>query len=367
MGDIFILLALLFFSSIPLIPTIINIVNLFKKIPIKEKLIDTLTIGLGSFFFVVWFLMLGLKDYDEPLSPDSVSFYMHTFVASKHLPTVILIAVIGLLGFIILRQSIDKLSPIITVVCISCVYIGCALSIIIIFQLSRNLFSDFFYTFVSMLFPFNFLLSSVRLIKNTIKYRIANINDNKIRYANAFLNWCTDILSHSLSWIIVPFILMLPLLGILIIILILFGQKPDAMVRAFTETSDWALSQKISPPPVSNYYNHYLCTVALKGDEKIVKPLRTGIRHGMKIVTNRQLCVANAFEQCLEERIPRVHRIIRKFYDKHGYPLSKHITTKSRANITYILMKPLEWLFVLFLYTMCKDPESKISIQYTGI
>ena len=55
--------------------------------------------------------------------------------------------------------------------------------------------------------------------------------------------------------------------------LIIFGQAPDAAIKAFTETADFRLSQKI--PPQQLYYDeHYLCTVAAGGDKKIVKPLR---------------------------------------------------------------------------------------------
>ncbi len=97
-----------------------------------------------------------------------------------------------------------------------------------------------------------------------------------------------------------------------------------------------------------------------------MKPTRMGIRHGAKIVVNRQLCVANAFEQLIEERMPWLHRIVRHIYDKYGYPLSKHITTSLRADIVYIVMKPFEWLFLIVLYFFDTRPENRIALQYTG-
>lgn len=78
-------------------------------------------------------------------------------------------------------------------------------------------------------------------------------------------------------------------------ILCLFGQKPDSVILAFTKTSDWVLSTEIAPPPVE-IDTHYLCTVSLQGHRELVKPIRYGIRRGNRIVVNRQLCVANAFE-----------------------------------------------------------------------
>ena len=70
-----------------------------------------------------------------------------------------------------------------------------------------------------------------------------------------------------------------------------------------------------------------------------------GIRHGHPVVVNRQLCIANAFEQVLEEKTPRFHRFLRRNYDRYGYPFAKHIKKKWAMDLIYYLMKPLEWLF----------------------
>ena len=74
--------------------------------------------------------------------------------------------------------------------------------------------------------------------------------------------------------------------------------------------------------------------------------------------------MANAFEQLLEERTPNFHRAVRNFYDKHGYPISKWTTNPWSADIVYILMKPLEWIFVAALYLFDEKPENRICTQY---
>ena len=166
-------------------------------------------------------------------------------------------------------------------------------------------------------------------------------------------------------WPVAAFLLMWPLLGILIAVLILFGQAPDSVIKAWTETSDWNLSQKVSPQNI--YYDeHYLCTVAAGGHEKVVRPLRLGVRHGHQVIVNRQLCVANAFEQILEERTPKFHRVVRDFYDKYGFPVAKLIHSKYVADLIYILMKPLEWVFLFVIYMCDAYPENRIALQYTG-
>ncbi|VTT12628.1 membrane protein [Streptococcus suis] len=131
----------------------------------------------------------------------------------------------------------------------------------------------------------------------------------------------------------------------------------------WTETSDWALSEKISPPNAF-YDEHYLCTVGAAGHRKLVKPIRMGERHGHRVVVNRQLQIANAFEQILEERCPRLHGLIRSIYDRYGYPISKHIRKAWQADLIYLIMKPAEWLFLIVIYLHDRQPENRIAVQY---
>ncbi|MEE3497253.1 MAG: DUF6688 family protein, partial [Butyrivibrio sp.] len=123
-------------------------------------------------------------------------------------------------------------------------------------------------------------------------------------------------------------------------------------------------SQRVAPQNL--YYDeHYLCTVAAGGHRKIVKPLRMGERHGHKVIVNRQLMIANAFENVLEEKTPKMHRLIRNFYDKYGFPIADYIRmNKVACDITYIVMKPLEWLFLIVLYLVDVNPENRIVVQY---
>ncbi len=182
---------------------------------------------------------------------------------------------------------------------------------------------------------------------------------------HTFLWKLRKFLDQSRYWPILAFFFMIPVLGIVVGILMLFGQRPDSVIRMFTETADWNLSKQIAPPNAS-VDEHYLCTVAAGGHEKLVKPKRKGIRHGHEVIVNRQLCIANAFEQILEEKTPKFHRVVRNFYDKYGFPVAKLIRTKTGADVVYILMKPLEWIFLIVLYLTDVNPENRIAIQYTG-
>jgi hypothetical protein len=107
-----------------------------------------------------------------------------------------------------------------------------------------------------------------------------------------------------------------------------------------------------------------------KGHSSFVKPLRDGIRGGQKIVCNRQLLVSNAFEELIEHKFPRIHRRIRRSYDNVGTFVERYywvFNYKLVCDFVYVLMKPLEWFFLLILYTFDKHPENRISSQYLAI
>ena len=165
------------------------------------------------------------------------------------------------------------------------------------------------------------------------------------------------------KWPLWAFFFAWPLAGLAIIILALFGQRPDNVLRAWTETSQWNLSRQVSPPNLM-YDEHYLCTVAARGHRKLVKPIRMGVRRGHRVVVNRQLCIANAFEQILCEHTPRFHRKLRRFYDTYGFPVARLIRSPWASDLVYVLMKPLEWIFLAVIYACDTKPENRIALQY---
>ncbi len=191
-------------------------------------------------------------------------------------------------------------------------------------------------------------------------YRDRASSDSEKKSFNRFYNMVNSLSKYSIFVCIILFWV----IALIEIIFVLLGQGLDAPIKAFTETADWTFSQQIPPPPLE-YDGHYLCTVAAGGHRKVVKPLRLGTRRNETIVVNRQLCIANAFEELIQEKMPRFHRRIRYIYDTYGYPISRKITTPTRADIIYILMKPLEWMFLIFLYTFDLKPEQRIARQYT--
>lgn len=347
---------------IPALLTIFNIINLFKKKKIKENFIDYTTFILGIFLTAFWYIVQDFKDYTEGLRLGGFEIEVHSPIASWSMPTVLGIFVVGLISYILIRKRKLNLPPLAIVCAMSGTVICSIYMVMFIIQISKNF--DIIEVPFLAIFPINYILCSLRAQIEVIKvYKERNLEQKE--YKNKILNKCSKILYDTDNWPILAIILSIPLMAILICILVLFGQRPDEAIKAFLETSDWTLSAKVSPPSVT-YDAHYLCTVSLRGHKKLVRPIRMGIRHGEKIVVNRQLCVANAFEDLIQEKTPRFHHFVRYIYDKYGYPISKHINTATKADITYIVMKPLEWVFLAILYMFDIKPENRIATQYVG-
>ena len=352
-------IALAFFAIGP----VLTIINIYKVLNLQsdKTYFDIITFVIG-FILSAIFYAFALEDA-APYHQSIVHGSLHEPIFTESLFTVFAFSIIGFISYSFLKITLANnklgLPPLVLVLCISGVYLGIITSVVVIIQLSENIGDDFF--FLLLLLPFNYIIYAVSIV-----LRISRIKANEYRdveYKSKFLNTCNKILCDSSQWRKIAFFMFFPFLGIIVMILTLFGQQPDSMITAFTHTSDWFFSTKVSPPS-RPYDGHYLCTVAAGGHKKIVKPLRAGVRGGRQIIVNRQLCVANAFEQIIEERTPHIHRIVRTLYDRYGFPLSNYIRTPIAADIIYIIMKPLEYLFIIILYLFDSAPEKRISRQY---
>ena len=352
------------FFGIPAILTIYNFVILFHNEKKKwvRNILWLLTIGLGLFFSMI---LLGANDV-EPDAMWNKQIYVHQLhqpIWTGAFLTIAVIFVMGLIGAIILLvNNVNDLPPLYAVLCISSMYLNLAVQIIFIIQCT--VLSELV-TFLLFLVPLNTFFIMIRIIRDKVKeWREEKTHKSDSFGKNKFIKKLNLFLIDSERWTLMALLLALPMLGIVIMILLLFGQEPDSIIKAWTETSDWRLSLKEAPQGLE-YDGHYLCTVAAGGHKKLVKPIRNGVRHGHLIIVNRQLLIANAFENVLEEKTPRFHRVVRNFYDKYGFPLADWIRgNKIACDITYFVMKPLEWIFLVVLYLTDAKPENRIAMQY---
>lgn len=352
----------IFAIVIPGILTIWNIYNCFAKTPKREKLISSLTVFVGGIFYLGLFLLTFEEagDWYEQIN----NMQYHNSISSEY-GMIYFIAFLGFVGyFILLYVRADKLSPLLSAISISFLILLNVIQIAYAIQISKNVDGMECLLYV---YHANILILSARVVHRHMKEEVdifkGRLSDNEDHKGfGAFYNKIDSLSKYSIFIFVVLFFV----IAVLEVIFVLSGQGLDAPIKAFTDTADWTFSKQVPPPP-TDYNGHYLCTVAAGGHRKVVKPIRLGTRRNETIVVNRQLCIANAFEELIQERMPRFHRRIRNMYDTYGYPLSKKITTPLKADFIYVMMKPLEWMFLLFLYTFDLRPEQRIAKQYTYV
>ena len=294
-------------------------------------------------------------------------------LAHDHIAIVVLLVILGGVSYWRLTTGLIKLSPIFYIFYSTLMIVNIVYTFIYITHTGFAFYTElgglrYIPVFCIQVGMLAFSLLFLAKLRNTLGYFIQSQNEKDYTQSNRIILLLYRISFGYQKMATVWMISLFPVLLIVQFILILFGQKPDSFIRVFMETSSFNYSKIPAPSPqIVSGDGHYLCTVSVKGHKNIVKPLRAGIRHGERITVNRQLLIANAFENVIEERVPKCHKVIRNFYDKYGYPISKHINTKWSADFVYILMKPLEWFFLFVLYTVDKNPENRIHIQYSEL
>ena len=344
---------------IPGMFTIWNIYNCVSSKPKKEKLISGLTIIIGGIFY----LLLHVLSFEEAGDwYEQINTMQYHNIISSESYVIDWIVLFGFVGyFILLFIDADKLPPLVSVISISLLILLNLFQIAYAIQISKNVNGLELLLYV---YHINILILSARVIHRQMAQQVELFRSRapEMEQHKGFKKFFEKVNSLS-KYTIVVFITLFFVIAIIEIIFVIAGQGVDAPMKAFTDTADWSFSKQIPPPPIE-YDGHYLCTVAAGGHKKIVKPLRFGTRRGQTIVVNRQLCIANAFEEVIRERFPSFHRRIRYVYDTYGYPVSGIITSPLRADFVYFLMKPFEWCFLLFLYMFDLRPEQRIKRQY---
>lgn len=349
--------------TFPIAVSIYNLIGVFKEYQYKRlrNAIWFLTLLIG-FFETIFYITIIDVDIEAVWSDQLYNNQIHQPLWTGGLLSISVLCIVGLIGAIILIVcDVNEIPPLLTVLCIASMYLLVIIMAVWCVQMLRH-FKD---AFPCCVLPVNVMLIVCTIILEKIKQWNQNPVHDAAKYGkNALIKSLNVSLQDAGKWPVYALVGMIPLFGIILVILVLFGQEPDAVIKAWTETTNWTLSGQTGPQNLT-YDEHYLCTVAAGGHRKVVKPVRMGVRHGHKVIVNRQLMIANAFENVLEEKTPRFHRVVRDFYDKYGFPVADYIrTNKIACDITYIIMKPLEWLFLAVLYLVDAKPENRIVVQY---
>lgn len=366
--------SILYFFLMFLIPSSLTALNIFILVSRKYKiahLIYPLTVIIGSVSY--WILLL-ILDVDGYWDKQLTEIQFHEPISSQYYLGFIIPIIAGYIGLAVIIYLKDiKRPPLLSAFAIAATLVGDVFQVLMgiqlfkIFTPSISSFLDNIFFVLFYVYHVNILIISVYALRKQMAGQLKIFDtmreENNDANTKKLPKGLYKIINNMSQYSLLVFICLFALIAILEIIFIITGQSFDAPVKAFTDTADWTFSQQIPPPPME-YSGHYLCTVAAGGHKKVVKPQRFGLRRGAIIIVNRQLCIANAFEDYIQEKTPRFHRFIRHCYDKYGYPISQFINTPLKADIVYFIMKPLEWIFLIFLYLFDTRPEKRIKNQY---
>lgn len=331
------------------------------------------SISIATFFAFVIFIIV-LRDHTTPYFKDIDPFVEPCYSPISYKDSYLLIAMhlLALFSMFALYFREYELPPIQIVIYFIFLTIGVIVNAQFLYQISFHDTSRIYLwkqgddaSGSLAAYPILLIVSSIGIAVIMIQNK-AKLNQNT-KYKNKWLNSINKRLIELNNLPLLGIILTMPILLIFVLILVLFGQDIDSLTRVYTETATWKLSKHIHPPTVDDRHGHYLCTVAALGSPRLVKPIAMGIRNNRLILVNRQLQIANAFEFMIQEISPKAHQVIRTCYDKYGLNLSKKINTEYLSNLTYVLMKPLEWVFLISLYIFYVNPENVIRNQYSPL
>lgn len=356
MAILFTLLFLLFLTILLVAYRFIKQLNAHKPTPMKVLEYVFITAFILSALLFCFGCMIYSADHQYAI--DIVDGGYSPF-SSEHLLTLFTFFVLALIGLIKLWIKGRTLPPLLYVLYLIFVFIGIPISFSVWLQITSNteLYDGWLFGFL----PIVYIITAVAVVATSVAQAADSASDKV--YSNKYLQYLNQKMANAAHQPYYVLILMVPVFALIAAILMLFGQDANSITKVFTETTTWNFSTKTHPPFI-DHTGHYLCTVAVCGDPAVVKPIRLGKRHGHEIIVNRQLLIANAFEELIAEASPSLHRIIRGFYDQYGYPLSKKINSPRGSNLVYRLMKPLEYFFLICLYLCSEKPEEKIAKQY---
>lgn len=291
----------------------------------------------------------------------------------KYITVIWVLSGLTIFAYFISRSKKHDIGPLALALLPGLLMTGIVLSIVLVVHFSPFFalgaafsFSPFFILTIFVL-PFFGLIQVVVLLSVEL-FSILQLNKNRMlshKSKSSFIQALQRIFFGK--YYLVAQIILFPLFITLVqVVFLVFTQHPDSIVQAIIQSHDGVFSQGHCENCVS-HNAEYVCTIAAFGSDRLVKPLHWGRRNGNEIKVNRQLKICNAFEELLTEKMPRTQRLLRKGYDSLQISIEKWKKVRIVANTLYVIIKPMEWTFLIMLYLFENNPETKIAKQYLPI
>lgn len=214
--------------------------------------------------FIIIFPLFYLINMDFPVNDccnETATF------SPEHRLTIYVLIGLSVIAYFVSSYRKRIFPPIPEVILSSCLIIGFVISLLVMIHILKGL------SFLGLAFclPITILFFMALRTNHKILLKYAEETDFHPNSKCEQLAW--QVLNSDNKFLYL-FILCFPILFLIIIILILFGQKPDSVIRVFTDTYKHTFSQLDYECDNVECGGHFLCSVAANGHKNVVKPVR---------------------------------------------------------------------------------------------
>ena len=189
--------------------------------------------------FFLFFGSLFSAEYTEAIDPIDDNY---TFISGQYRLTFLIFFLLYHIALWTLWVRKAKLPPLPLVLCLCFLYIGIAINVAIASQLlGENHREEELASF-----PIFSSLIAILVIGRTL---MAVREELSVKtFKNRWLNKLNLLLSSRFTVLTWSVLLVFPIFVLLTLLLMIFGQDYDAVVKGFTETTEWKFSQHDHPP-----------------------------------------------------------------------------------------------------------------------
>ncbi|MGI9456587.1 MAG: DUF6688 family protein [Aeoliella sp.] len=108
----------------------------------------------------------------------------------------------------------------------------------------------------------------------------------------------------------------------------------------------------------------FVASAAARGHHRFVKSWRVRGATGHRVAITRQLQLLKSLEILLKESVPRLHKSLRRVYNRVGPVIARRLGNPWLADGVYILLKPAEWLAWVVVRSIGKVPANVVAAIY---
>lgn len=231
--------------------------KLMERLKPTSKIYEKVLVIITFLSFVVFIIVLGF--HSTPYYKDIDPFVENCYspISDQNSGLLIIMHLLAWFSMFALYFRELRLPPLQVSIYIILLTIGIILNFIFLYQISYHDTSRIHLWdqgdnagFYLALYPIFLTILSVGILTNLIVKK-AQLNA-QMKYKNKWLDSINQTLIRVNNLPLVSIFLTIPILIIIVLILVVFGQDLDSLTKVYSETATWKLSHHIHPPTVDD-------------------------------------------------------------------------------------------------------------------